>query len=391
MGGWKPGSLVDWLAKFFTEETGSGDEGINCLGELHIGSPGNGKELCGGEGDSHTIGMVVFSTEDDITFVDYTEEAASGSGSTYPTFGGFLTVGAADYFGSDDPICGIKLKTASLVNPGSGSVAREYWNGSAWVSFTSLATNSDAPYQQRADNMGTVVGSEQVRFGNCDDQVKISVNGVEKYWIRLRITGALTSSGTIEQIKLHTNRFEINADGFSEYFGNGIYRKDLVMHWNLTEQLVGFSPANENIVFANGLTLAYTDNEFTANAIDGRGGYLIIPIGMDTSKSLELEFIWIPLTNAAGDVVYKVDTYQTKIGEVIDSGNTVESVQGTVAVALNSDNLLIQTTIPINVQHLLPGEILAIGFKRVGNDVGDTFTGSIAMINVRAIGSFWHP
>lgn len=389
--GWRSGEIMKWLSKFLTEETGSGDEGINCSGEFHVGSPGNGKEAVFGEGDSHVNGLVVFSTEDDITFVDYTEEASSGSGSTYPAFGGFLTVGAADYIGSDDMICGIKLKTASLVTPGTGSVIREYWNGSAWVTFTAMATDADSPYEQRADDMGTVIGSEQVRFGSCDDQVLKTINGIEKYWIRFRITSALTSSGTVEQIKLHTNRFEINADGFSEYFGNGIYEKDLPMHWHLTDQLVGFSPVNENITFANGLTLAYTDNEFTANAIDGRGGYLIIPIGIDTSKGITLEFLWTPLTNTAGNVVYQIDTYQTKVGEVLDSSNTVESMQGITAVALNSDNLLIKTTFSINVQNLFPGEVLALGFKRVGNDGSDTYTGSIAMVNIRAIGLFWHP
>ena len=284
-----------------------------------------------------------------------------------------------------------RLNTDTVANPGTGDVAREYWDGDSWEAFTAMATNADAPYGSRADNIGTVTGSEQVRFGNCDDQVKTTVNGVEKYYIRFRITSAITSGPVIEQVKLHTNRFEVNADGFTEYFGDGVYSQDLVMHWHLTEQLVGFSPINENITFASGLTLAYSDNEFVSSATDGRGGYVVIPEGMDTSKDLEFEVLWTPLSNNSGDVVYQIDTYQTSVGDTLDSGNTAVSAQDTVTVASNSDNLLTKTVISLDVQNLVPGDILAIGFKRLGGDAGDTYPDNVAIVNIRCVGKFWKP
>ena len=295
------------------------------------------------------------------------------------------------YIGSDYEICGLKFYTSSLVDPGSGVIVREYWNSGVWKPFVTLVTESGTPYTQRADNIGSVTGSEQIRFSGHTGQTKKIIEGHEKYWIRFRVSVPITSTGNVDQVKLHTNRFEINSDGFTEYFGAGIYKDDLIMHWHLTEQLSGFSPANENITFANGLTLVYTDNEFISSATDGRGGYIIIPEGLDTGHGLNIEVLWTPLSDLAGDVVWQIDTYQTKIGDVLDSSNAVTSANGTETIALNSDNLLKQTVILVAINNLLPGEILAFGLKRMGGDVLDTYASNVALVNVRAVGYFWKP
>jgi hypothetical protein len=389
--GWLSKALMNWLNKYLTENENIGDEGIDCSGEFHVGLPGAGRESVFGEGDSHVIGMKVFSTSDDVSYTDNTAAAASGSGSTYETFNGTTTVGSTDYMGSDSPLCGIKLTNAVLVTPGTGTVAREYWNGSAWVPFTAMVTKADAPYTQLADNLGTFVGSEQVRFGNCNDQVKTTVNGELKYWVRFRITSAITAVGEVEQVKLHTNRFEVNADGFTEYFGDGVYEKDLAMHWHLTEELSGFSPQNSSVIFADLITLVYTSNKLNSGQTSGRGGYIKIPEGLDTSRGIKFDILFRPLTVATGDVLFNLDTVQVNIGDLLSAANTAVTSAKVVSWAIESQYILKKAEITINVQNLIPGDILVFGYKRVGADALDTYTGDIDIVDVGAVGYFWKP
>lgn len=385
------GSIFEYL----TVETGIGDEGINCSGEFHVGQPGDGKEAVFGEGDSHVQGLAVYSTPDDgSTWYDNTVIAASGATSSYGTFGGGLTVGATDYIGGDSIFQGIKLLTDTVPTPsGSGLVvAREYYSGSTWKTFRTMATLANSPYTQLADNIGGVTGSQQVRFGDMPGWTQTEVSGTSKYWIRFRIaSGSLLQSGTIEQVKLHTNRFEINADGFTEYFGESRYIKDLPMHWNLTTQLAGLSPSNENVQFADGITFAYTDNEFVASSIDGRGGYTIVPAGMDTSKNIDVSVLWFPLSDNAGDVIWQIQCAQVKIGDVVDGTLPSSNEYITSSVASNTGYRLRELQFTVNAEDLVPGEIMVCGLKRLGTDSADTYLQSVALVNVRAEATFWHP
>jgi hypothetical protein len=375
-----------------TESLRTGDEGIDCAGHMHIGNPGAGRELVVGEGDSHTIGMVVFCTPDGgTTWCDNTSAAASGSGSTFEAFGGGLAINSATYVGSDTLFEGIKLLTSFAAVPDTGLVvSREYWNGSAWTPFKMLVTNADRPYTQRADDAGTVVGSEQLRFSELTNHAKSTVDGVEKYWIRFRISaGAFTTSGVIEQIKLHTDRWECNADGFTEYFGGARYWKDLTMHWGLTLALQGLTPASETIDFATNISLVYAANRLTHTTIDGRGGYVVIPDGLDTSNDVQIEVLWYPVDNGSGDVVLQFDAAQISEGDTLDGTIATETETETVNVPANNQYVLRKTTYLLDVQNNVPGEILAFALRRL--TAGNSYSNGITLANVRAIGRFWKP
>lgn len=378
------------LLNYLYEEKTEGDEGINCTGEFHVGQPGAGRETALGEGDSHTKGMVVLATPDGVTFVDNTVEAASASGSEWDGTAGGTGINAAAYIGSDSFVCGFKLTTTTLVDPGpTGAVTREYWNGSGWAPFTAMATNANPPYEQRADNIGAFIGEEQVRISFCDDQQKTVVNGFNKYWIRFRVTSPIAASGFNQQIKLHTNRLEVNADGFTEYFGDGIYPQDLLMQWGLTEVLTGFSPLNQTIDFASGISLSYTSNRLNNGQTSGRGGFVIIPEGLDTSRGVQFEIAFTPLDNTAGNVLFNLDTYQASIGDTLTTANIPVVTPSESTILINSEDVLIKNTILVDVQNLFPGEFLAFGLKRLG--ATDTYSGAIAIVNIRAIGYFWKP
>ena len=78
-------------------DTFGGDEGLTILGELHVGSPTFPKESVFGEGDSYTIGMLVY-TYDGSSYVDVSAEAASSEGSVFTFPNG--TINSAIYMSS---------------------------------------------------------------------------------------------------------------------------------------------------------------------------------------------------------------------------------------------------------------------------------------------------
>ena len=94
---------------YLTRETKVGDEGVNCIGEFHVGSIGDGKESVFGEGDSHTIGMVVYTTADGVNFVDETDKASGLDADPFDMLHGGTGVDAALYIGSDEIIKGMKF------------------------------------------------------------------------------------------------------------------------------------------------------------------------------------------------------------------------------------------------------------------------------------------
>lgn len=380
------GSVLNYIK----ESVASGDEGINIEGELHVGTPDNPKESCFGGGDSTTEGMMVLTTTDNAEFVDLTD-VASNTSEDFGLFNGSVAVGTSTYIGSDLPLKGIKVTCNNTSYPITGYVVREYWNGTAWTLFETCVTDANPPYTQRGRLIASVNGAEQVRFGDMSDQAEISIDGNTKYWFRFRITETLSTDGIYTQIKMHTSRYEINSDGVTEYFGDAIYEKDLNMHWHLTEDVEGLSPSNENIDFAQDMSLVYNDNEFTSSGTDGRGGYIIMPEGIDTSKKVKIELLWHPMDNNAGNILCRCNTAQIVVGETLDGSITSEQNETLLPVIAGSDNVLQKTTLSVDVEQLLPGELLVFTIKRIGNDSSDTYGGSLAMVNIRAIGYFWRP
>ena len=376
-------------------ETGD-DKGISIVGgQFAVGSYLKGFESVFGEGDSHTEGMIVLTTSNGTTFTDVTTAAKTSTGSTFAPFGGGSPgIGAAFYVGSDDSIIGLKIKQSFLVVPGTGTVAREYYNGATWSPFMIMATNADAPYESRADNIGTQIGSEQVRFGNTYGQVQTTVNGQLKYWVRFRVTSALSSDGLIEQVKLHTNRLEINADGFTEYFGAGIYPKELVVHLRTASQIEGFAPKDEAIDYTSEFSLVQTNNKMENSVIDGFGGLITIPEGMDTSKDLVFEVSYVVLGAGAGQLDLEVQSAQMQVGDLVDGTHPVtQTINNFVTIPINNNNIIKRVSFSIDVEELLPGEFAAYTFKRdaTPGNLNDTYVGDVAVLSIRAYGYFWKP
>lgn len=274
--------------------------------ELNVGRPGDGKESVFGEGDSFTDGLKV-CIDDGGVALDVSEEAISKSGSTFGQTLGVPQVNDCIYFTTskrdkDDidylKFYGIKAKIISALDSSvSGKMVTEYWNGTEWKELNTMSTDSGGRYFPHAKKLFERVGSDQIRFeANIQDLwVKSDPlsTGLESYWLRFRVTEAYTdgSSLQLEQIKLHSNRTEINDDGFIEYFGKA--RPIKLIPYSATEfKPANNSPANQDIYLGDKIASGMVENAFQANTTDRAGLVRPLPLDIDTSCLVKVIISW---------------------------------------------------------------------------------------------------
>jgi hypothetical protein len=342
----------------------AGDLATIVLGELQVGMPEMPAESVFGEGDSHVRGMSVFrNTNLEVgVWSDITTEMASASGSTADAFPG-TGVGNTFYIGGDLEFPGFKVDTTIAIVPGIGSLVWEFWNGAAWTGFNLMAADSVSPYDSHAQDVFSRVA-------------------------RCRISGVITTSPTLEQTKLHTNRTEINADAVIENFGTGELQKNLIWHRNLLEAIVGVAPQSANLDFSANITLSASNNSFRDNQVDAVGGSVEIPEGIDTSQPLSLVLTWRP-TASPGNVEFETITALRQVGQLLN-GAAAETLINTIAAAPTT-NQIEQTTVDFDISSLEPGDILAIRIGRdaTGGNPDDTMAGDVHLISTDLVGTFW--
>jgi hypothetical protein len=394
------GSLVDAPSAYLSQgnnvivflDASTGDEGLNIWGELHVGSPFAPRESVFGGGDSHVIGMSVFTNTsgEGGVWADVTADAASGSGSPFAAFAG-LTGGNCFYFGGDLPFPGIKttdITTALAL--GIGSVILEYWTG-AWTQVDHMAADSNAPYGQYADSMLERAGgtSEQVRFGDMTGWTTKALNGTTKYWARLRVVSAITTAPIFEQVKLHTDRFEANADGATEWFGAA--RPNFSFPFNLSNMLEvdGFGPKDQTLDYSLTVALKAKKNQLQNSAVDGAGGKVTILEGTDTSFPLTFNFDIFPLA-VGGD--FEIVFTRAVLTPTDPLDGTVAELATALVQTAGTINVPQTFTYTVDVSSLVPGDSVAFALTRdatVGNDPPDTLGAHVALESVQVNGIRW--
>lgn len=379
---------AQFLASYFSLR--EGDEALQIQGELHVGSPERPKESAFGEGDSHTRGMFVFRNTNGEAgaWSDITTEMASHSGSTADLFPG-AGIGSTFYVGGDQPFPGLKIDLTAALGLGTGTIVREYWSGAAWTSFLEMSSDSDAPYGQYADQLFERPSDEQVRFGLMSGWVTRLLNGETKYWMRVRVTAGITTIPTAEQIKIHTNRTEINKDGVAEFFGAARPERDLLWRRNLMDDVSGEEPTNGNIAISPNILISAVSNVFNNNAIDARAGTFSIPDGIDTGFPLKFVLTW-KNDAVGGDVEWNLVTAVVKEGDLIN-GTLPEGPVLSQIKTVGALNTLEITEFEIDASLLIPGDILALRVFRDGRagNPDDTLAGSVTLVNTRGAGIFW--
>lgn len=369
-----------------------GDVSYHVIGELQVGTELQGKESSFGGGDSHTRQMVVMTnTNGEIgTWNDITSSVNLDDGSSANLFAG-VAANNAVYIGSPIQFKGTKARISTAMVLGSGAVTLEYWNGTAWVSNTHMSTDAEFPYNQYAQTLWERAGYDHIRFGDFTAQAVKTLNGfTSHYWLRVIINTAITTVPAADFIKLHTNRTEINADGVLEFFGTPEPRQELLFHPNLSDSLDGAVPASSDTALTANITINTTNNSLVGSALDGRGGRLLIPPGLDTSKPLEFTIGWKPSTAGTGDIEFEKRHGVVNEGDLVN-GTISDILQSTIISVSGQQDELIFTTFSFTIPDALPGAVLAMSYFRDGTagNADDTFTGAADIVLTRFTGVFW--
>jgi len=381
-----------------------GDSGVVVYGEFSVGTPLVGGETVLGHGDSYTNGMFVYSF-DGTTYTDISTAAQSPSGSAF-NFAN-PNVNTAFYITSDyrngDYLThpGMKINVMSPIVLGGGEIVYEYWDGGTWVEFNYMVTDSGGKYLPHAKQLFEASGSYQVRFdiNMTDNWVKNDpiTSGIDRFWTRIRIKTAITTSPSLEQFKLHTaGRTEINSDGYIETFG--LARSISRFPWDAgLLEAAAASPSNQDLFLSDNLDVGRVENKFVNNNIDRVGFLSPIPETIDTSTPIV--FAWSVITDdaTAGNIEWVVSW-----GFNTPTGNVYKSQGSAPTTAPNEQNTTVVEAAPISantvqwyktdldisdmISRRLGGfpDTLWVSLERVGDSGSDTHSGDIALVGIAA-------
>jgi hypothetical protein len=383
----------DWLFDYHDDLLGDIARRIQGA-ELTVGHHMRGTESVFGEGDSHTIGMAALrnTNSEAGTWSDVTAAVASASGSTTDVFPG-VTVGNAFFIGGDAPFPGLKGVFTGAIVLGTGAIDISYWNGASWVSVPLMASDADSPYTQYANTFSERVNTEQMRFGfDTSLWSTKNLNGITKYWLKIEVTTAITTSPVVEQMKIHTNRYEINKDGVFEWFGKARPVFTLPFFRTMLENDANAKAKNADVQWSTNITLDSLNNDYQDGNLMGAGGTIIIPEGLDTSFELSLRVGFYQGAAGTGDVELEL-TYtdaRTIVGDLID-GTASDATLSQIVAASGTQYELQEVMFKIPVSDFVPGDRLTILLSRdaQGGNLDDTFAGNIVVTDIFLDGVAW--
>jgi hypothetical protein len=376
------------------------DEGHVYMEELQVGTPEQGRETVMGEGDSYTRGMLVYTETAVGVFTNVSTEAASASGSAF-TFPGVATDNAiyvsSDLQNSSDykqPL-GIKAKITVAAAPGAGEIVAEYWSGAAWTEFNHMSSLADFPYTQHANEIFERTGSEQVRFQDISlaaatwTKSNQPDSGTNRYWIRFRIATNITTAPIFEQFKIHSNRTEVNADGFVEHMGEARPSRQIIgVNIGNTIELQGAAPKDENISYGTIIDFKIKKNRLESAKFDGFGQLFNIANGLDTSMPFLLNVRWASVATAAGNVELQLVRGRLSTGTILDGANTEITLSDVATGPFTADEI-VETQFEFYENDALPGDEIPFAIVRDAGSGSDTLAQHVYVVSTELIGNFW--
>jgi len=244
-----------------------------------------------------------------------------------------------------------------------------------------LAAQADPPYLPRAQTGAFIaLENQQIRFGNTPTFGTTTVNGVLAFWARVSISSAITTVPVIDQIKLHTNRWECNGNGFTEWFGDG--RPIGTLGWDSgLFQAVLPSPGNQDIFVSDGLAVGRIENEFNSGANDRVGMNKFLPLDMDTSLPIRVQIAWYRTSNVQIDWTVRWgwssegDTIYESTGAAPVVGPNEQSISKSVIAGVVPVNHQVVTSFDLNVPNM-------IARKNGTGPFGDPTAGDIIWVSI---------
>lgn len=388
------------------ELTPTGDDKGWCVlgGQLSVGSLEDPRESVFGAGDSYPVPIAFHCDTANTTGLtitgatDITAILQSDNGSTTGLFGGTAT-GKYIIVGATQQFQGVKMKTTASGDVNMDNVKISSWRGAGDFFETEImVTGASFPYTAYSNEIDQPAGDYQWRFGynprvpSTWVPVTLNINGTDYtyYWGRLELTGAITTDPVVEQIKLHTNRTEINADGVEEFFGLARYPRVLSAGLEKAVANSTKTPASENILYGTGDSAVFTFNEFSNTADDGFIFKQSIDSALDTSMPLLLNISYYVKGTQTGDVVFDINAYQVNDGFVFDGTETPDTYSVTDNIT-TSQNLIRRTvTLNLSIEKLVPSENITISINRnASSNASDTLNTNIVIEDISVVGYLW--
>ncbi len=374
------------------------NEAFTIFGDLHVGAPFEGWTSALGEGSAYVNTMNVFRNTSGETgaYTDVTASAASPSGSAFSAFPG-VTAGNVMFIGGSVTFSGIFSNTIVAMALGAGAVVWEFWDGASWTAFNVMASDAQAPLAQYANTPLERINTESVRFGPMAGWTTKTLTSDpfgagSKFWVRARISAAITTSPTMEQIKLQPNSSQINDDGALEFFGDARVERPLAFHRIFFTDLVGQLAPDEDLLFTTNIQVVTVDNRFSDGAVDGVGTESFIPLGLDTSSPLRFDVLWAGDTaTGAAAVELEVNFASIKVGDILDGSASDSLLTAIIAQGAFTAQELIETPFSLPIPTLLENELLALTVFRdaTGGNADDTYGGDVYMVDLHVTGLFW--
>jgi len=399
-------SLNGNISLDFLDDNGA-DVGVRLRGgQFSVGEPGKGNETVLGQGDSYPVPFAYhceIANTSGLTIVNAIDVKNTLQRDTISSIGLFGGVTAGKYIlvGSDHKYGGTKTLFAALGSVDPNNITAEYLkdNTPAWITAPFMATDANGDLVSFANEIGTVE-NEQWRFGFNPllgtvpdwDQVTLNINGIPltKYWARFRIETDIVTDPIVQQLKLHTARMEVNADGTSEYFGSARFVKTLKSGIGGTIPNYYNDPNDEYVAYGTDFKAKYRDNEFKYNVKDGFGIVQGIDEGLDTSIPLVLSVSYYIKGTGTGDINFGVDVYQIEDGFVYDGTAVPETfkVVQTISTPSNRVRQTMQLLVGVNTLKA-DGSAVLISLYRDGNTAEDTLSDNVIVTNITLTGYFY--
>jgi hypothetical protein len=389
-------------------ETGD-DKGVFIEGgQLSVGSKDEPHESIFGAGDSYPVEIAFhYNTANEsggtITgAADITTILKSDQGSTTPMFANNLA-GEVVMIGATIPPGGVKSKWDSLGNLEPDRIIGEYLNNvGVWEDNTYGVTNANSPYQRYSWSIASAT-NEQLRFGlslispNQDFESRtLNINGVDYnyYWVRVRLLTPVTEVPVLQQVKTHTNRTEINADGVVEFFGlaRGVKNIEILETANQASD-----PANENVSYftggINGGISKLSDNEFADNAVDSRMYLAKIDSSIDTSTPIVISIPFYVKGTGTGDIDFTIEYVQITNDFVYDTLVSPDETFDVIYPIITPSDLerqLLRFEIPINeINPTVGGVMIAVSRDARASNPNDTLPNNIVLTGSTGDGRVW--
>ena len=379
---------TELLLNFVDEEIG--DVSVRNWNELHVGHAERGFESVFGEGDSYVRGMIVLTTDstatsttDGSSFVDESIPARSLSGSTFSfqgTAANHTILVCSDLENNDGSLKHWGWKVAQTTAMIGGSVAFEIWDGAAWSQIGIMATDSSKFYRYANNVFLREDNSEHIRFGIDDGWATKTIDGVDGYWSRVRITSGLTTAPVFEQFKLSTSRSELNETGTFTTHGLGRFKIDLSNSGNVFGESGGVATGSIT-VGSGGVPNGWSHqikNSILNNAGDALYFQFNLPKGVDTSFPLECDLSYIPFTAGSGNASVIVSLLpQEMVGVLIADPSGAEVPIARTAV---STDIITTNAAQTDTQNLPNTDVTKIRKADFGGyDVSSYYEGDLVL------------